>query len=165
MVFNEGVRNAGACLLQLERPLPNTCVRSDGGAVSAGPAAWRLAPSSPRRTDDVQVVGDGGFYFGGRVRCSRWRSNTACRILVLLLDNTAGRSVKESTLRVFPQGTAKATDKFQASLIARRRILQDRRSVRRARREGHQPDDVPAAMKRAVRRRARRPAPRSCTCA
>ena len=49
IVLNEGVRNAGACLLQLERPLPNTCVRS-GAAGSAGPAAWRSAPSSRRRT-------------------------------------------------------------------------------------------------------------------
>ena len=35
-------------------------------AGSAGPAAWRSAPSSRRRTSMVvQVVGDGGFYFGG----------------------------------------------------------------------------------------------------
>src|SRR4029078_6294835 len=31
IVMNEGVRNAGACLLQLDRPNPNTCVRSGGG--------------------------------------------------------------------------------------------------------------------------------------
>ena len=46
LVFNEGVRNAGAALMQIRRPLPGTMMRS-AAAGSAGPAPWRSAPSSP----------------------------------------------------------------------------------------------------------------------
>ena len=45
VVLNEGVRNAGACLLQLERPLPNTCVRSSRPTRDSAPSA-----SSSRRS-------------------------------------------------------------------------------------------------------------------
>src|SRR4029078_10195156 len=43
IVCNEGVRNAGACLLQLERPQPNTCIRSGGGGLGWGRGVGRRA--------------------------------------------------------------------------------------------------------------------------
>src|SRR3954464_5963291 len=65
IVCNEGVRNAGACLLQLERPEPNTCIRSGGGGLGwSGGMALGCKLAAPDKMV-VQVVGDGGFYFGG----------------------------------------------------------------------------------------------------
>ena len=56
----------------------------------------------------VQVVGDGGFYFGGPSSVFAVAKQYKLPILVLLLDNTGWSAVKESTLRVFPEGEAKA---------------------------------------------------------
>jgi acetolactate synthase-1/2/3 large subunit len=117
IVMNEGVRNAGACLMQLTRPLPNTCVRSGGGGLGwSGGMALGAKLASPDKMV-VQVVGDGGFYFGGPSSVFSVARQYKLPILVLLLDNTGWSAVKESTLRVFPQGEAKSVDKFQASLM------------------------------------------------
>ena len=138
IVCNEGVRNAGACLLQLERPQPNTCVRSGGGGLGwSGGMALGAKLAAPDKMV-VQVVGDGGFYFGGPSSVFAVAKQYKLPILVLLLDNTGWSAVKESTLRVFPEGEAKSTDKFQAEPDAGRGVLQDRRGVRRLWREGHQ---------------------------
>jgi len=56
----------------------------------------------------VQVVGDGDSTSAVRARCSRWQKQYKLPILVLLLDNTGWSAVKESTLRVFPEGEAKS---------------------------------------------------------
>ena len=65
----------------------------------------------------VRVVGDGGFYFGGPSSVFSVAQQYKLPILVLLLDNTGWSAVKESTLRVFPQGEAKTNDKFRANLM------------------------------------------------
>ena len=51
----------------------------------------------------VQVVGDGGFYFGGPSSVFSVAQQYKLPILVMLLDNTGWSAVKESTLRVFPR--------------------------------------------------------------
>ena len=86
-------------------PLPNTCVRSGGGGL--GWSGGMALGCQARRARQ-----DGGA--GGRrrrllfrrpvARCSRWRKQYKLPILVLLLDNTGWSAVKESTLRVFPEG-------------------------------------------------------------
>jgi acetolactate synthase-1/2/3 large subunit len=150
MVFNEGVRNAGACLLQLERPLPNTCVRSGGGGLGwSGGMALGAKLAAPDKMM-VQVVGDGGFYFGGPSSVFAVAKQYNLPILVLLLDNTGWSAVKESTLRVFPQGTAKETDKFQASLMPDAEFSKIGEAFGAYGEKVTNPDDVPAALKRAV---------------
>jgi acetolactate synthase-1/2/3 large subunit len=151
MVFNEGVRNAGACAMQLTRPLPNTCVRSGGGGLgwSGGMAlgAKLAAPDSMC----VQVVGDGGFYFGGPSSVFSVAQQYKLPILVILLDNTGWSAVKESTLRVFPQGEAKATDKFQAGLMPNAEFNKIGEAFGAYGEKVVNPDDVPAALERAVK--------------
>jgi acetolactate synthase-1/2/3 large subunit len=150
MVFNEGVRNAGACLLQLERPLPNTCVRSGGGGLGwSGGMALGAKLAAPDNMM-VQVVGDGGFYFGGPSSVFSVAKQYSLPILVLLLDNTGWSAVKESTLRVFPQGTAKATDKFQAGLMPDAEFAKIGEAFGAHGEKVTNPDDVPAALKRCV---------------
>src|SRR6185312_4685901 len=118
IVMNEGVRNAGAVLMQLERPVPNTCVRSGGGGLGwSGGMALGAKLAAPDKMV-VQVVGDGGFYFGGPSSVFSVAQQQKLPIFVLLLDNTGWSAVKESTLRVFPEGEAKEKNLFQANLAA-----------------------------------------------
>jgi acetolactate synthase-1/2/3 large subunit len=150
LVFNEGIRNAGACLLQLERPLPNTCIRSGGGGLGwSGGMALGAKLAAPDKMM-VQVVGDGGFYFGGPSSVFAVAKQYNLPILVVLLDNTGWSAVKESTLRVFPQGTAKATDKFQASLMPDADFSKIAEAFGAHGEKVSNPDDVPAALKRCV---------------
>jgi acetolactate synthase-1/2/3 large subunit len=151
MVFNEGVRNAGAVLMQLERPLPNTCVRSGGGGLGwSGGMALGAKLAAPDKMS-VQVVGDGGFYFGGPSSVFAVAKQYKLPILVLLLDNTGWSAVKESTLRVFPEGTAKETDKFQAGLMPDAEFSKIGEAFGAYGEKVTNPDDVPAALARAVK--------------
>jgi acetolactate synthase-1/2/3 large subunit len=150
MVFNEGVRNAGACAMQLTRPLPNTCVRSGGGGLGwSGGVALGAKLAAPNSMC-VQVVGDGGFYFGGPSSVFSVAQQYKLPILVLLLDNAGWSAVKESTLRVFPEGEAKSVGKFQASLMPNAEFSKIAEAFGAHGEKVTNPDDVPAALKRAV---------------
>jgi acetolactate synthase-1/2/3 large subunit len=151
MVFNEGVRNAGACALQLTRPLPNTCVRSGGGGLGwSGGVALGAKLAAPDKMA-VQVVGDGGFYFGGPSSVFSVAQQYKLPILVVLLDNTGWSAVKESTLRVFPQGEAKSADKFQASLMPNAEFSKIAEAFGAHGEKVVNPDDLPAALERCVK--------------
>jgi acetolactate synthase-1/2/3 large subunit len=151
LVFNEGVRNAGAVLMQLERPNPNTCVRSGGGGLGwSGGMALGAKLAAPDKMV-VQVVGDGGFYFGGPSSVFAVAKQYSLPILVLLLDNTGWSAVKESTLRVFPQGTAKATDKFQAGLMPDAEFSKIGEAFGAYGEKVTNPEEIPAALARAVK--------------
>jgi acetolactate synthase-1/2/3 large subunit len=151
VVLNEGVRNAGACLLQLTRPLPNTCIRSGGGGLGwSGGMALGVKLAAPDKMV-VQVVGDGGFYFGGPSSVFSVARQYKLPILVLLLDNTGWSAVKESTLRVFPDGEAKATDKFQANLLPDADFAKIGEAFGAYGEKVSNPEDVPAALARCVK--------------
>ena len=98
----------------------------------------------------VQVVGDGGFYFGGPSSVFSVAKQYNLPILVMLLDNTGWSAVKESTLRVFPQGTAKATDKFQAGLMPDAEFTKIGEAFGAHGEKVVNPEDLPAALKRCV---------------
>jgi acetolactate synthase-1/2/3 large subunit len=150
IVYNEGVRNAGACLLQLSRPNPNTCVRSGGGGLGwSGGMALGAKLAAPDKLV-IQVVGDGGFYFGGPSSVYAVAQQYKLPILTILLDNTGWSAVKESTLRVFPQGEAKSSDKFQSGLLATAEFSKIGEAFGAHAEKVVNPDDVPAALKRAI---------------
>jgi acetolactate synthase-1/2/3 large subunit len=151
IVCNEGVRNAGACLLQLERPEPNTCIRSGGGGLGwSGGMALGCKLAAPEKMV-VQVVGDGGFYFGGPSSVFAVAKQYKLPILVLLLDNTGWSAVKESTLRVFPEGEAKSAGLFQASLTPDAEFSKIGEAFGAYGEKVTNPDDVPAALARAMK--------------
>jgi acetolactate synthase-1/2/3 large subunit len=58
--------------------------------------------------------------------------------------------VKESTLRVFPGGEAKATDQFQAGLLPNAEFSKIGEAFGAHAEKVVNPDDVPAALKRCV---------------
>jgi acetolactate synthase-1/2/3 large subunit len=151
IVLNEGVRNAGACLLQLARPLPNTCVRSGGGGLGwSGGMALGCKLAAPDKTV-VQVVGDGGFYFGGPSSVFSVARQYKLPIFVLLLDNAGWSAVKESTLRVFPDGEAKTADRFQAHLMPDAEFSKIGEAFGAYGEKVTNPDDVPAAIARCIK--------------
>lgn len=150
IVLNEGVRNAGACLLQLDRPKPNTSIRSGGGGLGwSGGMALGCKLAAPDNMV-VQVVGDGGFYFGGPSSVFSVAQQYKLPILVMLLDNTGWSAVKESTLRVFPEGEAKAAGLFQADLKPDAEFCKIAEAFGAHGEKVTNPDDVPAALKRCV---------------
>jgi acetolactate synthase I/II/III large subunit len=150
IVMNEGVRNAGAVLMQLDRPAPNTCVRSGGGGLGwSGGMALGAKLAAPDNLV-VQVVGDGGFYFGGPSSVFSVAQQYKLPILVLLLDNAGWSAVKESTLRVFPEGEAKSIGSFQASLMPNAEFSKIAEAFGAYGEKVTNPDEVPAALKRAV---------------
>ena len=98
-------------------PEPGTLVAPGGGGLGwSGGMALGVKLAAPDRMV-VQVVGDGGFYFGNPSSVFAVAQQYKLPILTIVLDNTGWAAVKEATLRVFPEGDAKATDKFQASLM------------------------------------------------
>jgi acetolactate synthase-1/2/3 large subunit len=117
VVFNEAIRNAGAVLLQIKRPLPNTMMRSAGGGLGwSGGLALGAKLAAPDRMM-VQVVGDGSFYFGNPSSVFSASQQYKLPILIIVTDNTGWAAVKAATLRVFPNGEAVAADDFQAKLM------------------------------------------------
>jgi acetolactate synthase-1/2/3 large subunit len=116
IVFNEAVRNAGALALQVPRPLPGTMMRVGGGGLgSSGGMALGAKLAAPDRMM-VQVVGDGSFYFNCPSSVFAAAKQYKLPFLSIVLDNTGWSAVKESTLRVFPDGKAKGTKEFEAEL-------------------------------------------------
>jgi len=116
LVFNEGVRNAGAALMQIDRPLPGTIMRAGGGGLGwSGAMALGAKLAAPERMM-VQIVGDGSFYFGSPCSVFAVAQHHKLPILAIVLDNSGWSAVKESTLRVYPDGDAKVEDEFAANL-------------------------------------------------
>ncbi len=150
IVFNEAIRNAGACLMQIARPRPNTMVRTGGGGLGwSGSMALGAKLAAPERMM-VQVVGDGSFYFGNPSSVFSVAKQYGLPILSIVLDNTGWSAVKESTLRVFPKGEARDIDEFQASLMPDADFSKIGEAFGAHGERVSDPDDLPAALARGV---------------
>ncbi len=116
IIFNEGVTNAGAVLLQIPRRVPNTTMRSGGGGLGwSGGMALGAKLAAPDRMM-VQISGDGGFYFGNPSSVFAVAQQYKLPIFSIVMDNSGWNAVKQSTLRVFPEGEAKGSNEFEAEL-------------------------------------------------
>jgi acetolactate synthase-1/2/3 large subunit len=114
IVFNEAVRNSPALNLQLTRPLPGTLMRVGGGGLGASGAmalGAKLAAPAPMM---VQVVGDGSYHLNNPSAVHAVSQQHGLPILTIVVDNGGWSAVKESTLRVYPDGAAHASDEFEA---------------------------------------------------
>jgi len=150
IVFNEAVRNAGALALQLPRPLPGTMMRVGGGGLgSSGGMALGAKLAAPDRMM-VQVVGDGSFYFNTPSSVFAAARQYNLPFLSIVLDNTGWSAVKESTLRVFPDGKAKATREFEAELAPDVDFAKLGEAFGAHGEKVRDPAEVPAALKRCV---------------
>ncbi len=151
MIFNEGVTNAAAVLMQIPRRIPNTTVRAGGGGLGwSGGAALGAKLAAPERLA-VQICGDGGFYFGNPPSVFAVSQQYKLPILSIVMDNTGWNAVKQSTLRVFPEGEAKTTNSFEAELAPHVQFAKIGEAFGAHSEEVGDPADVPAALARCVR--------------
>ena len=116
VVLNEAIRNTLAVFEQIPRSLPGTLIGLPGGGLgfSAGTALGMKLAQPARRV--VHVVGDGSLYFSNPSSVFAVAQQYQLPILTVVLDNGGWSAVKESTLRMYPQGRARATDQFASHL-------------------------------------------------
>ena len=151
MIFNEGVTNAGAVLMQIPRRVPNTTVRAGGGGLGwSGGTALGAKLAAPDRLA-VQICGDGGFYFGNPPSVLAVSQQYKLPILSIVMDNSGWNAVKQSTLRVFPEGEAKTTNSFEAELAPDVHFAKIGEAFGAHAKEISDPADVPAALARCVK--------------
>lgn len=118
MVLNEAIRNALLVFDQMPRRQPGTLFGSPGGGLgySAGMALGLKLAQPQRRV--VNIVGDGTFYLSNPSAVLAVASEYRLPILTVVLDNSGWSAVKESTLRMYPDGHAKATGVYASRLPA-----------------------------------------------
>jgi acetolactate synthase-1/2/3 large subunit len=99
----------------------------------------------------VQIVGDGSFYFGSPCSVFAVAQHHKLPILAIVLDNSGWSAVKSSTLRVFPDGEAKAANEFQAELMPDVEFGKIGEAFGAYAEKVSDPADVPAALARCVK--------------
>jgi acetolactate synthase-1/2/3 large subunit len=103
-------------LQQIPRPLQNTLMRVGGGGLgSSGGMALGAKLACPDRLA-IQIIGDGSFYFNVTDSVLAVSKKYNLPLLTIVLDNGGWSAVKESTLRVYPDGDAKSQNAFEADL-------------------------------------------------
>jgi acetolactate synthase I/II/III large subunit len=151
IIFNEGVTNAGAVLMQIPRKRPNTTMRSGGGGLGwSGGFALGAKLAAPDRMM-VQISGDGGFYFGNPSSVFAVSQQYKLPIFSIVMDNTGWNAVKGSTLRVYPEGEAKQAGEFEAKLAPKVEFIKVGEAFGAYGEEISDPADVPAAIARCVK--------------
>ncbi|HEY4737536.1 MAG TPA: thiamine pyrophosphate-requiring protein [Xanthobacteraceae bacterium] len=151
MIFNEGVTNAAAVLMQIPRRVPNTTVRAGGGGLGwSGGTALGAKLAAPDRLT-VQICGDGGFYFGNPSSVFAVAQQYKLPILTVVMDNTGWNAVKQSVLRVYPEGEAKSANGFEAELAPDVHFTKVAEAFGAYGEEVSDPADVPAALARCVK--------------
>ncbi len=116
IVLNEAIRNAPAVLAQIPRTRSGSLIGLPGGGLGfSGGVALGLKLALPERTI-VQIVGDGTFYFSNPQSMLAVSRQYGLPIFTVVLDNRGWSAVKEATLRVYPDGEAKAANDFEAEL-------------------------------------------------
>jgi acetolactate synthase I/II/III large subunit len=121
VVINEAIRNTFAVLNQIPRTRPQSYLGLAGGGLGfSGGAALGMKLARPSNRV-LQIVGDGGFHFSTPSSVYAVAQQYKLPIFTIVLDNGGWQAVKEAVLRVYPEGTAKAGDSFQARLEGEQR--------------------------------------------
>jgi acetolactate synthase-1/2/3 large subunit len=116
IVINEAVTRQSIPNMQIARPKPGTMISNAGGGLGAsGGTALGVKLALPDRCV-VQIVGDGSFYFNNPTAVFALAKQYHLPILTVVLDNSGWAAVKGATLRVYPEGQAKAEGLYQADL-------------------------------------------------
>jgi acetolactate synthase-1/2/3 large subunit len=121
IVINEAIRNTAAVLNQIMRTRPQTYFGLSGGGLgfSGGMALGAKLARPGSRV--VQIVGDGGFHFSTPTSVYAVAQQYGLPVFTVVLDNGGWQAVKESVLRVYPDGIAAAANAFQSRLEGKQR--------------------------------------------
>jgi acetolactate synthase I/II/III large subunit len=116
IVVNEAVTRQSIPNMQIARPKPGTMISNAGGGLGAsGGTALGIKLALPEHCV-IQIVGDGSFYFNNPTAVFAVAKQYRLPILTLVLDNSGWAAVKGATLRVYPDGQAKAKGSYQSDL-------------------------------------------------
>jgi acetolactate synthase-1/2/3 large subunit len=118
IVFAEATRNTPMVIAQIPRPKPGTMVRVGGGGLGSSGGMALGAKLARPQNQMIQIIGDGSFYFNVTDSVLAVSKQYKLPILTIVLDNGGWSAVKESTLRVYPDGDARTEDEFSAVLAA-----------------------------------------------
>jgi acetolactate synthase I/II/III large subunit len=150
LVFDETVTNTGPLVMQIPRPIPGTMLRLAGAGLGAsGGMALGAKLAAPERMM-VQVVGDGSFYFNVPTSVYAASQQYKLPFLAIVLDNSGWGAVKESTLKVFPDGEAKSTGDYEAALCPDVEFGKIAEAFGAHAEKLTDPDDVPDVLRRCV---------------
>src|SRR6266702_2546823 len=150
IVVNEGIRNGPIVNAQIMRTRPGSAIGFAGGGLgSSSGTALGIKLAMPDATV-VQMVGDGGFYFGNPSSVYAVSKQYKLPIFTVLFDNSGWSAVKEATLRVYPEGEAKATNEFNALLAPGIEFTQICEAAGGYGERVDDPEAVPAAIRRCL---------------
>ena len=99
----------------------------------------------------VQVVGDGGFYFGNPSSVFSASQQYHLPILIIVLDNSGWGAVKASTQRVYPKGEAVASNEFESNLLPDADFSKIAEAFGAYGEKISDPDEAPAALARCAK--------------
>jgi len=151
VVVNEGIRNGPIINAQILRTKPGSAVGFAGGGLgSSSGTALGIKLARPEATV-VQMVGDGGFYFGNPSSTYAVSKQYKLPIFTVLFDNSGWSAVKEATLRVYPDGEAKASNQFNALLAPDVEFTKICEAAGGYGERVDDPDAVPAAIQRCLK--------------
>ncbi len=116
IVINEAIRNTNAVLNQIVRTRAQTYFGLAGGGLGFSGGMALGAKLARARSRVVQIIGDGGFHFSNPASVYAIAQQYRLPVFTVVLDNGGWQAVKEAVLRVYPDGSAAASDAFQARL-------------------------------------------------
>ena len=151
VVFNEAVTNGPAVLMQIPRRVPNTAFNTNGAGLGwSGAMALGAKLAAPNRMM-VQVAGDGSFYFCNPSSVFAVAQQYGLPFLSIVLDNSGWSAVKQSTLRVYPEGDASITNEFEAELAPKVEFGKVAEAFGAYAEKVGDPAEVPAAIARCAK--------------
>jgi len=116
IVLNEGIVSGPAVLSQIMRTLPGTSYGNPGAALGYSGAAALGAKLARPGSVVVNLIGDGSFYQSTPEAVFAVSRQYGLPILTVVIDNAGWSAVKNSTLRMYPDGDAKAGAQFESRL-------------------------------------------------
>ena len=150
IVVNEAIRNTLAVFNQIPRTVPGTIVGLAGGGLGfSGGTALGVKLARPDGTV-VQICGDGSFYFCNPASVYAVAKQYKLPIFTVVLDNSGWSAVKEATLRVYPDGEAKATNQYEALLAPDMNFAKLAEAAGAHGELVEDPETVPAAIQRCL---------------
>jgi acetolactate synthase-1/2/3 large subunit len=137
--------------MQIPRRLPNTAFNTNGAGLGwSGAMALGAKLAAPQR-QMVQIAGDGSFYFCNPSAVFAVSQQYRLPILSVVLDNSGWGAVKQSTLRVYPDGEAATVNEFEAELAPKVEFGKIAEAFGAYAERVSDPADVPAAIARCAK--------------